>query len=284
MSTLTSDFRNARTLLFVPGNRPDRFEKALAAGADGVILDLEDAVPPVDKDAARKHVSSWLDHDGIVVRINDSSTSDFVDDLNMLADSGATVMLAKSENSYQVADVIKAIGIGGQVIPLIETAAGVLASESICAEEGVLRAALGGVDLAAQLGITDAHSPTLSLAYSQVVIASAAAGIGAPLASPTLQIDDGVRILEDTRGARTLGLGGKLCIHPAQIDPIHKVFAFTEDDISWAQRVLQAEATGGATQLDGQMLDRPVFERARWILATLTPDATPSNHQKETGR
>jgi citrate lyase subunit beta/citryl-CoA lyase len=278
---MNADLRQARSLLFVPGNRPDRFEKAWASGADGVVLDLEDAVPPEDRAGARTQVQGWLDRAGVVVRINEASTADFVEDLALLAGSRAVVMLAKTERPEQVAATRTALGPGGGVIPLIETAAGVLASAAICGEPGVIRAALGGVDLAAQLGIADPRSPTLSWAYSTVVLASAAAGVGAPLASPTLQVDDRARVLEDSRHARDLGFGGKLCIHPSQIEPAHEAFAFTESELRWARRVLEVEASGAATQLDGQMLDRPVFDRARRILAGAPSHATSPRSQKE---
>jgi citrate lyase subunit beta/citryl-CoA lyase len=276
--------RNARTLLFVPGSRPKRFAKALASGADGVILDLEDAVPDADKAEARRQVEAWVEREGVVVRVNDCSSPHLEEDLAMLAGKQATVMLAKTESATEVRRVLDALTPGSQMLPLVETAAGVLASPSICAEPGVVRAALGGVDLASQLKITDPASPTLTWSYAMVVVASAAAGIGVPLASPTLQIDATARVLEDCRRARAMGLGGKLCIHPAQVAAAHEAFAPTGEEVAWARHVLAAEASGAATQLDGQMLDRPVFDRARWILASTSPTAAATTPQKEPHR
>ena len=271
----------ARTMLFVPGLRPDRFEKALASGADGVILDLEDAVPAVDKDEARRHVAPWIGREGVVVRVNDANSDAFDADLELIAGRRAAVMLAKTENVDQVNSVLRTLAPGSVVLPLIETAAGVLDSRSICAADGVVRAAIGLVDLATQLGISDPASPTLTWASATVITASAAAGIAPPLASPSLQIGDPERVLADCRIARTLGFTGRLCIHPSQVAATHEAFGFTDADVHWARTVLDAEAGGGATQLDGQMLDKPVFDRARWILAGAPPDIPHQESQKE---
>ena len=273
--------RRARSLLFVPGHRPDRFEKALASGADGVILDLEDAVPEAQRGEARGHVAPWIGHDGVVVRINDVNSPDFDADLELIEGECTAVMLAKTESAADVARVLAALAPGSVVLPLIETAAGVLASTSICAADGVVRVAVGGVDLATQLGITDPASPTLTWASAQVVTASAAARIALPLASPSLEIGNPARVLADCRDACALGFSGRLCIHPNQIDPVHEAFGFTVADVAWAQRVLHAEADGAATQLDGQMLDKPMFDRARWILASVRSPTTDQVPQKE---
>jgi citrate lyase subunit beta/citryl-CoA lyase len=273
--------RRARTLLFVPGLRPDRFEKALASGADGVILDLEDAVPAPDKDEARHHVAPWIGHDGVVVRINDANSAAFEADLEMLAGRRAAVMLAKAESPAQVERVRRVLAPGSAILPLIESAAGVLDSRDILAADGVVRGALGGVDLATQLGITDPASPTLAWASAAVVTAAAAAGIAAPLATPSLHIGAPEQVLADCRVERSLGFGGKLCIHPAQIESAHAAFAYGDEDLAWARAVLDAEAGGGATQLDGQMLDKPLFDRARRILADARSTQAHPESQKE---
>ncbi|MFD0513971.1 HpcH/HpaI aldolase/citrate lyase family protein [Streptomyces aureus] len=164
----------ARTLLFVPGHRPDRFEKAAAAGADAVIIDLEDAVAPDGKDAARRHAADWLARGrDAVVRINAPGTPWWDADLDLVTAFGCPVMLPKAEDP----DVIARIAEVCAVIPLVETAAGIERALDVCCAPGVVRAAFGSVDLATELGVR--HDDTLALAYarSRLVMASAAAGV-----------------------------------------------------------------------------------------------------------
>jgi citrate lyase subunit beta/citryl-CoA lyase len=260
------------TYLFVPGNRPERFDKALASGADAVILDLEDAVSPDDKDRARASVRQWIDAHGdaadrVVVRINDRASRWFDADLALVAKGGVRlVMLPKSETAGEIKAVSAALPRDGAVLPLIETARGVENVDSVAASPGVLRLAFGTLDFAVDL---DLSGDERGLAYpaARIAMASRCAGIKAPIAGVTPAIDDDLRLLADLAFARAFGFGAKLCIHPRQVAVIHKALLPTAAEIDWARRVLEAaEGAAGAVQVDGRMVDRPVVLKAQGIL------------------
>jgi citrate lyase subunit beta / citryl-CoA lyase len=271
---MSDTFATARTFLFVPGTRPDRFAKALASGADAVVLDLEDAVAPADKQAAREAVAAWLraapdaDAARAVVRINDAATPWHTDDLAALRDAGAAaVMLSKAESAAQVDGVRSALG-GAAVLALVESARGVAAVEDI-AGAGVARLVFGTLDFALDLDMdiaTDASG--LAYAASRIALASRVAGLPSPVAGVTPQLDDTGRLLEDLRAARRFGFGAKLCIHPGQVLPVHQALRPDEAALAWARRVLAADAESpGAARLDGRMIDRPVVLQAQRTLA-----------------
>jgi citrate lyase subunit beta/citryl-CoA lyase len=262
-----------RTYLFVPGDRPERFAKALASGADAIVLDLEDAVAAPAKAAARAAVTRALAADAsrFVVRINDHSTPWFADDLALLAAYGApAVMLPKAEHA---ADVERVRGACPEiaVLALVETARGVLAAEALAAAPGVQRLVFGTIDYALDLDLGGELAPTIGMdhAASRLALASRAAGISAPVAGVTVALDDEALLLADLARARAHGFTAKLCIHPRQVAPIHAALAPTATELAWAERVLAAaDAAGGAAvQLDGRMVDKPVIERARRLLA-----------------
>ncbi len=251
----------ARTLLFVPGNRPDRFAKADTAGADGVILDLEDAVAPADKSAARAHAVAWLaaGHEA-VVRVNAVGTPWHAGDVAALA--GVPVMLPKAERAADVAVVAERTG--DVVVPLVETAAGLAAAREVCGARGVVRVAFGSIDLAAELGVDPAAHTALLHARSALVLAAAAARCPPPLDGVTTALDDPAVLRRDTAHAVELGYTGKLCVHPRQLAPVHAALRPSEEDIEWARRVLAAGES--AVAVDGQLVDRPVVLRARRLL------------------
>ncbi|MCE5292844.1 MAG: CoA ester lyase, partial [Nocardiaceae bacterium] len=153
------------------------------------------------------------------------------------------------------------------VIPLIETAAGVLNAVEVCRD--TVRPAFGSIDLAAQLGIDPQNRDALATARSTLVLAAAAAGVAAPIDGVTTALSDPGRLADDIRNARRLGFTAKLCIHPSQIAPTKQALAPTGIDIEWAERVISA-AGNGAIAIDGAMVDKPVIERARQILAQRT--------------
>jgi citrate lyase subunit beta/citryl-CoA lyase len=260
-----------RSLLFVPGNRADRFDKALAAGADAVIIDLEDAVSPADKPAARDAVRAWLGtgpgERQVVLRINAAATEWFEQDLALCAHAGvAAVMLPKAESAAQVALVLAA---GARaVLPLIESAAGFAALDDIARAPGVLCLAFGAIDFQVDLGMRDALEDELLYFRSQIVLASRLAGIAPPIDGVSTAIDDAVQLRSDVQRTRRLGFGGKLCIHPRQLAEVHAGLAPGAEEIAWARRVLEAAAAAGgsAIALDGKMVDKPVMRRAETIL------------------
>jgi citrate lyase subunit beta / citryl-CoA lyase len=267
-----------RTYLFVPGNRPERFEKALAAGADAVIVDLEDAVAPGDKDAARAGIANWLAGRGapaagqVLVRINDALTPWFADDLRMLREAGLKcAMLPKAEGVDALAAVSAALGEGGAVIALVESARGVRDVDAVASAPGVQRLAFGTIDYAVDL---DLAGDELGLLYAanRIAVASRSAGIASPVAGVTAAIDDESRLLADLASARSCGFGAKLCIHPRQVAPIHAALAPSAAELDWARRVIAAlESGSGAVQVDGRMVDRPVALRAQALLARARP-------------
>jgi len=264
----------ARTYLFVPGNRPERFAKALASTADAVVLDLEDAVAIDDKSSARESVGAQLAgmspeaRRRVVVRINDIASSWFLMDLRTLLHSGGTqLMLPKAESAAQIAALRSAVP-DADVLALIETARGVAAVDEIAAASGVSRLVYGTLDFALDLDLdTSAGDEGLAYAAGRIAVASRAAGLAAPVAGVTPQLDDDVRLLADLAQARRFGFGAKLCIHPKQIDPIHRALQPSPAAVDWATRVLKAEAASpGAARLDGRMVDRPVVLQAERIL------------------
>lgn len=263
-----------RTYLFVPGDRPERFEKALASGADAVVLDLEDAVADNAKAPAREAIARWCGaateaaRSHIVVRINDLRTPEAADDLAMLRDSGiAALMLPKAESADQVHGV-RAVLPGAAVIALIETARGVAQAPSVAAATGVARLAFGTLDYALDLDLDIADSAE-GLAHGAAALASASrlAELPAPIAGVTPQLDDEARLMADLAWARRHGFAAKLCIHPRQVAPLHAALAPSAQALDWARRVLAADAASpGAARLDGRMVDRPVVLQARRTL------------------
>jgi len=272
MSTMISPRAIAVTYLFVPGNRPERFDKALATGADAVILDLEDAVAPDDKARARANVREWIaGHPDAasrtVVRINDAATQWFAADLGMLRETGAAfAMLPKAEREEQVAAVMAALGARGRLLPIIETAQGLENVESVARAPGVERLVFGTLDYGVDL---DLSGDERGLIYpsARIAIASRCAGIASPVAGVTPAIDDDARLIADLAFARAFGFGAKLCIHPRQVGVVQNAMRPTVDELAWARRVLSAaEHSEGAVQVDGKMVDRPVILKARGIL------------------
>jgi citrate lyase subunit beta / citryl-CoA lyase len=261
----------ARTFLFVPGDRPDRFQKAAKAGADAVILDLEDAVPADRKRHAREHVRDWLAHGNqAVVRINGAATSWHADDLAMLGDlakSLTAIMMPKAESLDAVEALGAVVPAGTGIIPLIETAAGVLRAGALCAAPGVLRPAFGTVDLASQIGVDHRSHAAFQHARSTLVLAAAAAGCTAPIDGVTTAIADEEALRADLEHAVALGFSGKLCIHPGQVALANQYHSPSEKELAWARRILSTEQGGAAHALDGQMIDLPIVLRARAVIA-----------------
>ena len=260
------------TYLFVPGNRPERFAKALSSGADAVIFDLEDAVAPGDKARARDCVREWsaTHRDAaaqVVVRINAAATSWFDADVDLLRQAGLNyAMLPKAEAAESIAPVIAALPRTGRVLPLIETARGVENVAAVAAAHGVQRLVFGALDYAVDLDLSG-DERGLHYPAARIALVSRCAGLGSPVAGVTPAIDDEARLLADLAFGRAFGFGAKLCIHPRQVAAIRKAMQPTDAEIDWARRVLAAAAGApGAVQVDGRMVDRPVLLQAKAIL------------------
>lgn len=248
--------------LFVPGNRPERFEKAAQSGADAIIIDLEDAVPPELKIAARNSLSAVDAGIPALVRINALGTAWSQEDQAAVKGRNfAAVVVPKAEATEPFEDLCRNLGV--PVIALVESARGLADARRLAAIPHVSRLAFGSIDFCADIGCDHDHDALL-FARSELVLASRLAGLAAPIDGVTTSIDDEALIRSDARNARRLGFGGKLCIHPRQIRAIQAGFAPDEAEVIWACKVL----TGGegAVAVDGTMVDEPVRIRARTIL------------------
>ena len=260
-----------RAYLFVPADRPERFAKARASGADAVIVDLEDAVAPEAKARARDALAGALDESApLVVRINAAGTPWFDDDLELCRHPGvAAVMLPKAEGIDAVCTVVETTF--KDVLPIIESARGLQEIHSIARVPGVIRLAFGSVDLALDLGIDcdpDGAEIELLAFRSQLVLGSRLAALAAPVDGVSTAIHDVQRLQVDAERSSRLGFGAKLCIHPQQVATVQAVFAPSPQRIAWARRVCEAFAAAGgaAVAVDGQMVDLPVVQRARAVL------------------
>ncbi|HEY9281472.1 MAG TPA: CoA ester lyase [Eoetvoesiella sp.] len=256
-----------RSYLFVPATNPQRFAKALAAGAGAVIVDLEDAVPPSQKTVARTAVADWVSADRpVLVRINAADTEWFHDDLALCGLPGvAGIVLPKAEVACDIEAVVSSGA--AKVLPLIESARGFANVCAVAQAPGVQRLLFGSIDFKLDLGI-DGDGEELLYFRSQLVLASRLAGIMPPVDGVNTAIDDAGQLTNDTLRARRIGFGGKLCIHPRQVSYVNTCFQPTPDDIAWAERILQAatDAQGAAVAVDGKMVDRPVMLKAQQIL------------------
>lgn len=266
-----------RSALFVPATRPERFLKAMAAGADAVIIDLEDAVERENKASARDNIRQFVQahpESRFFVRVNDAATPWFAEDLALCADLPGvrSVLLPKAESAKQIEQTF---GAGKSVLPIVESAKGVLAMAEMAAAQGVDRFSFGSLDLMLDMGTaSDTAGAEILLNHirCQVLLHSRSHGLNAPLDGvyPSFSDDDG--LAQVARQVRDMGFGGMLCIHPRQIAVIHAAFAPTAAEIEWAGRLLaKADATGSsAFQMDGKMVDAPVIERARRIQAAVS--------------
>lgn len=256
-----------RSYLFVPANRPEMFDKACRAGADAVIVDLEDAVPFADKAAARSALAAWVNPDQpVLVRINGADTAWFEDDLALCGAPGVQgVVLSKAEGVADIARLRQA-GVAA-ILPLIESAAGFDNVRAIARAPGVQRLLFGSIDFQLDLGIGGEREELLFF-RSQLVLVSRLVGIAAPVDGVSTAIGDAALLERDAMHARQMGFGAKLCIHPKQVAGVNRCFSPGEEELAWARRVLEAaEAAGGAAvALDGKMIDRPVILRAQQVL------------------
>lgn len=258
--------RSGLSFLFVPGDRPDRFEKAVAAGADVVILDLEDAVDASAKERARRDTAAWLGRAGSVcVRVNAAGTAEHTRDLDALRGSPglAGVVLPKADLA---STSTAATNCGVPVIALVESAVGVAEAGAVAAAPGVVRLAFGHLDYAVDIGAQPSHTAMLQ-ARSTLVHASRLAGLPGPIDGVTTALDDAGTLLDDVRHAQEVGMAGKILIHPRQVQPAHEAFRPDPESVQWANRVIAAVDGGSAVSIDGHMADAPVIARAQEILA-----------------
>ena len=270
-----TDLSHVRSLLFAPGSDERKLVKALESDADAIVADLEDAVAPSEKEAARELVrevfAGSADGSGPLrlVRVNGVGTAFHADDMAAVAGIRPdAIVLPKA-----TPEAVDALGGGGpQVVAIVETAQGVRLAYEIATRPRVAALQIGAVDLGAEVGL-EPRPDGFELLYvrSKVVLDSVAAGLRSPLDVVHLDVEAGAALEEECRLARSLGFRGKACIHPSQVPVVNRAFTPSEPELAWARKVLDAyeaaTAEGrGAVALDGAMIDLPVVERARRLL------------------
>lgn len=267
-----------RSALYVPGDQPDKLAKAAGRGADALIVDLEDAVPPHAKDRAREQVAAWLAGPAagdagpqIWVRVNPGPRG--LRDARAVALPAVTgLCVAKTETPEDLVAIDEALGGAPWIAlsPILESAAAVLAAPALAGCPRVTRLQLGEADLCADLGVEPGPDEReLLWARSQVVLASAAAGIGPPLGPVSTDFRDAEALRRSTEALRRLGFHGRACIHPAQIPVVHEVFTPSEEELARARALIERfERAGSGVVLDdrGRMVDEAVIRRARRLL------------------
>lgn len=269
---------HGRSHLYVPGDRGDRQAKAFSRGADALIVDLEDAVRPAAKLGARQLVAEWLatiDRPGVPVwvRINPGELREGDVRAVAVASSLTGLVVAKAERVDELIDLdrlLTSMGSKARVAPLVESAVGVVNAVSIAAGPRVSVLHLGEVDLAADLRITpSADEHEWLYVRSQVVLASRAAGIDAPVAPVSVNFTDVERFQESSHALRNLGFGGRACIHPAQVAVANGAFSPTPEELRWAKGIVShhgSDSMSATRDAAGNMIDEAVLRRARDLL------------------
>ena len=261
-----------QSMLFVPGNKPERFAKALASGADLVCIDLEDAVPAEQKPDARLSALEAARSDSrFAIRTNGLTTREGLADILALAAAAhrpPLIFIPKVEAAHEIVMARSVIGDASVgFVPLIETVKGLSCAGAIAAEPQIVMMMFGGGDFSAELGVDLAWDP-LFVARSQFVMACAGAGVPA-MDVPFIHLDDTEGLRAEAQKAKMLGFAAKAAIHPAQIDTLHSVFRPTAEAIAEAYEVREAfKASGGAAvRFKGKMLEAPVMRRYEQVIA-----------------
>jgi citrate lyase beta subunit len=263
-----------RSLLFAPGGDEHKLERALESDAHAAVADLEDAVPAAEKATARATVARVLGRPRSgqalrFVRVNGADTPELAADLALVGDLDVDAIVLPKASPRAV----RALGTAGPpVLALVETARGLRSAYDTACADRVFALMLGGVDLSAELRL-EPRADGLELLYarSQLVVDSAAAGLRPPFDVVHLATRDEASLEAEARLARSLGFGGKACIHPAQVEVVNRAFRPAAAEVAWAHRVVAAAEDGlragrGAVALEGEMVDAPVIARARRII------------------
>jgi citrate lyase beta subunit len=273
-------------LLFVPADREHRVARALSSSADAVILDLEDGVAPAAKAVARAAACAVLDAraaagampdagqapsgPALVVRINAAGTCEGDADLRAIAGRAPAAIVVPKATAAAIAGLGPE---GPDVIALVETAAGLQQCAEIARRARVRALMLGAVDLSHELRLSALpHGQELLLARSTLVRDAAAAALRPPLDSPYTDVRDPAGLRTESVASRALGFRGKACLHPDQLDVVREAFSPSPDELAWARRILSAWQGSaadrpGVVAVAGEMVDRPVVDRARRLLA-----------------
>lgn len=262
-----------KSQLFVPGNRPERFEKACKSGADLICIDLEDAVSPADKDKARQDVLDWLGktpYENVGVRINATGTEFEQKDVAALSAAEITlpfVMIPKVSGAQDIQTLSNALPKGlGALFPIIESAKGLVNCDEIFQHSRVSLALFGGVDYASDL---DCDMAWKTLLYARSKLAASATAHDVQLFdSPHIDVRNLDECEATTRAAKALGIHARSAIHPAQIQRIHTALEPSEREVKFARQVLEAfeKSDGNVVLVDGKFIEEPVVKKARRVL------------------
>jgi len=286
-SAVTDPLSRVRSALFTPGTEAARLKKAMTSGADVCIFDLEDSVPMARIGEAREIVREALEELAggarIWLRVHPASSQEMAEDLRTMPLSTLEAVVLPKVSDWDDIEACRRamkqarVPAALPVIPIIESAAGVLACAAIAEATGVACLVFGRFDLAADLGIDpDGSSGALAMARAGVLLASTAGRLHPPLDSPWLKIADLDGLRAAAQRARADGFGGMLVIHPSHVTTVNEVFSPTGDEIIWAQGIVassaEAESGGrGAYTHNGQMVDEAIVKRARAILRDAQP-------------
>lgn len=275
-----------RSVLFCPAVRPEFVLKGSAAGADTIVIDLEDAVSASRKHEARElarasveaHIASGS-RAHVFVRVNAPTTTDFERDLASISPHATGIVIPKVEAAADVARALAALSAGTSIIAGVESARGIHEVGEI-AQAGVSALYFGAEDYCADIG-GERTSAGLEVLYarSRVVLAARLHGV-TPIDQAVIDIRDDDHFRRDVEAGRQLGFAGKLCLHPAQVAIANEAFTPTADAIAHARALLAAYETGlhegrGVTEFEGQMIDEAVCRRARFVLELANADEQP---------
>lgn len=270
-----------KVYLFAPGNSEKKIVKALSSHTDAVIIDLEDAVMSGEKEKARQLVYTVLNspereesQSKVFVRINSIKTPWFFEDIKMIKGINKLdgIMIPKSEDRTVVTLAAELLNRDVEMIPLIESATGVLKIEEILrSHKSVRKVAFGSVDFALDIGV-DWSEEGIERAYamSQIVLASRAHGAESPIDAVFPVMDNKESFIADTKKGKQIGFYGKMVIHPKQIDWVKEVYTPNPNQIEWSKRVIEVfeqDHHTGAIDLDGKLIDLPVYLLAKRLVA-----------------
>lgn len=276
---MNSIVQAARSFLFVPASRPERFSKALRAGAGCVVLDLEDAVGIDQKNTARLNIEKNIELfsrdelEKTLVRINPAGSPWYEEELNAISKWSAMglggVLLPKAERVSDIRHLAGFLSVSTAIVPLVESLAGLDSLDSLAQVPETARLAFGHLDFQLDLGMNcGANEVELNSVRFTFVAASSRAGLPSPIDGVTANTRDAEALLNDCKRARAFGFGGKLCIHPSQVETVNRALAPSEQEIEWAQRVIETLRIKGdeAFSVDGKMVDLPVIRQAEETL------------------
>lgn len=266
-----------RSFLFVPGNSKKMLSKALASEAGAIIIDLEDAISNDEKANAREQIQGYFfgeySDKPVYLRVNGMHSGFLEDDLqlaNHLPIRG--IVLPKTDSAASVTDVSKRLNSNLELIPLIESARGLHFSFEIAEIPSVVQLAFGAVDFCLEMGIPQENNISeLNYPRAQIAISSRAAGIRPPIDSVYTNIHDPKGLAKETKVSKQMGFGGKLIIHPTQIQIVNDCFQATDEEVDKARKIVRAferaQKSGiGVIELDGKMIDFPVYKQAKNII------------------